>query len=124
MYKLNLISSMVAEKLNAAIPGIPSLDRVLIAAPEEVETTNACIIIPGQVKEGVPRKGTVIKQGVFSEDYQSYKDQTVPGRIITFGMYAGKEVEFEIPEEFKSLKLKFYVLSLSEVIYTEPNNID
>lgn len=124
MYKLNLISTMVAQKLNEAIPGIPSMDRILIASPKDVETTSSGIIIPDQVREGVPRKGVVIKQGFISEENNSYKDQTEIGRIITYGLYAGKEVEFDLPEDLKKLDIKFSVISLTEVIYTEPNNVD
>lgn len=124
MYKLNLISTMVAQKLNEAIPGIPSMDRILIASPKDVETTSSGIIIPGQVKEGVPRKGVVIKQGFISEENNPYKDQTEIGRIVTYGLYAGKEVEFDLPEDLKNLDVKFSVISLTEVIYTEPNNVD
>lgn len=124
MYKLNLISTMVAQKLNEAIPGIPSMDRILIASPKDVETTSSGIIIPDQVREGVPRKGVVIKQGFISEENNSYKDQTEIGRIITYGLYAGKEIEFDLPEDLKKLDIKFSVISLTEVIYTEPNNVD
>lgn len=124
MYKLNLISTMVAQKLNEAIPGIPSMDRILIASPKDVETTVSGIIIPDQVREGVPRKGVVIKQGFISEENNSYKDQTEIGRIITYGLYAGKEIEFDLPEDLKKLDIKFSVISLTEVIYTEPNNVD
>ena len=124
MYKLNLISTMVAQKLNEAIPGIPSMDRILIASPKDVETTSSGIIIPDQVREGVPRKGVVIKQGFISEENNSYKDQTEIGRIITYGLYAGKEIEFDLPEDLKNLDIKFSVISLTEVIYTEPNNVD
>lgn len=124
MYKLNLISTMVAQKLNEAIPGIPSMDRILIASPKDVETTSSGIIIPDQVREGVPRKGVVIKQGFISEENNSYKDQTEIGRIITYGLYAGKEIEFDLPEDLKKLDIKFNVISLTEVIYTEPNNVD
>lgn len=128
MYQLNLISTMVADLMAKCIPGVPTENRVLIISPKDVNTTKSGIIIPGQVKEGVPRKGVVLIQGEITEDYKTYKELTTKGRVITYGLYAGKELEFDLdlfPEQVHEIikNSTFSVLSMSEVIYSEPNMV-
>lgn len=128
-YSMTFISTLVANKLNQSLPGIPTENRVLIISPKEVNTTKAGIIIPGQVKEGVPRKGVIIKVGEITEDYKTYKDICSVGRIVTYGLYAGKELEFDtslLPEAMAKIleNNDVTVLSMNEIIYSEPNNID
>lgn len=128
MYQLNLISTMVADLMAKCIPGVPTENRVLIISPKDVNTTKSGIIIPGQVKEGVPRKGVVLIQGEITEDYKTYKELTTKGRVITYGLYAGKELEFDLdlfPEQVHDIikNSTFSVLSMSEVIYSEPNMV-
>ena len=38
----------------------------------EVNQTRSGLIIPEQVKEGVPRKGVVVKSGEITEEYKTY----------------------------------------------------
>lgn len=128
-YSMTFISTMVAGMLNQNLPGTPTENRVLIVSPKEVNTTKAGIIIPGQVKEGVPRKGVIIKVGEITEDYRTYKDLCSIGMIVTYGMYAGKELEFDttlLPEEMAKIleNNEVTVLSMNEIIYSEPNNVD
>lgn len=128
MYQLNLISTMVADLMAKCIPGVPTENRVLIISPKDVNTTKSGIIIPGQVKEGVPRKGVVLIQGEITEDYKTYKELTTKGKVVTYGLYAGKELEFDLdlfPEQVHEIikNSTFSVLSMSEVIYSEPNMV-
>lgn len=129
MYQLNLISSYVASVINTKLPGNPTENRVLVLSPKDINKTKSGIIIPDQVKEGVPRKGVVIKRGEITEEYRSYKVLTEIGTVITYGLYAGKEVEFDdslLPEEIQKLisNQTFTVLSMNEIIYAEPNMMD
>ena len=129
-FKQIFISALVAEKLSNVLQsvGCPTENRVLIFSPKDQEIKQGGIIIPGQVKDGVPRKGVVILSGFIDEQYASYKPLVQTGRILTYGMYAGKEIEFN-PDIFRregiSLDLdknKFTVLSVNEIIYSEINN--
>lgn len=126
-YSMNFISAIVAERFNQELPGCPTENRVLILSPKEVNQTKSGLIIPEQVKEGVPRKGVVIKRGEITEEYKTYRELVGIGRIVTYGLYAGKELEFEIDSLSPSLKQlleknTLTVLSMNEVVYSEPNN--
>lgn len=125
-YSLTFISVAVAQKFNEELPGSPTENRVLILSPKEVNQTKSGLFIPEQVKEGVPRKGVVVKSGIITEEYNTYKDFVGIGRIVTYGLYAGKEMEFETDKLSPALqqlleKNTLTVLSMNEVIYTEPN---
>lgn len=125
-YSLTFVSVAVAQKFNEELPGSPTENRVLILSPKEVNQTKSGLFIPEQVKEGVPRKGVVVKSGVITEEYNTYKDFVTIGRIVTYGLYAGKEMEFETEKLSPALqqlleKNTLTVLSMNEVIYTEPN---
>lgn len=125
-YSLTFVSVAVAQKFNEELPGSPTENRVLILSPKEVNQTKTGLIIPEQVKEGVPRKGVVVKSGIITEEYNTYKDFVGIGRIVTYGLYAGKEMEFETDKLSPALqqlleKNTLTVLSMNEVIYTEPN---
>lgn len=128
IYSLNFISTMVAELFNKTLPGLPTENRILILSPKDINTTKSGIIIPGTVSEGVPRKGVVVKRGTITEEYKTYTDLTEVGRVVTYGMYAGKELEFEIrpdwPESVKNILKNniVTVLSLNEILYSEANN--
>lgn len=129
MYKLNLVSQTVAKELAKYIPGIPTENRVLIISPKDVTSTSTGLIIPGQVKEGVPRKGVVLIQGEITDEYKTYKDLSQRGRVVTYGLYAGKELEFDT-DLFPTQGLKdiindsvITVLSMNEIIYSEPNQL-
>lgn len=125
-YSLTFVSVAVAQKFNEELPGSPTENRVLILSPKEVNQTKSGLFIPEQVKEGVPRKGVVVKSGIITEEYNTYKDFVTIGRIVTYGLYAGKEMEFETDKLSPALqqlleKNTLTVLSMNEVIYTEPN---
>lgn len=126
-YSMTFISPFVAEKLNQELPGCPTENRVLILSPKEVNQTKSGLIIPEQVKEGVPRKGVVVKSGEITEEYKTYRELVGIGRIVTYGLYAGKELEFETDKLSPALqkileKNVLTVLSMNEVVYSEPNN--
>lgn len=125
-YSLTFVSVAVAQKFNEELPGSPTENRVLILSPKEVNQTKSGLFIPEQVKEGVPRKGVVVKSGIITEEYNTYKDFVGIGRIVTYGLYAGKEMEFETDKLSPALqqlleKNTLTVLSMNEVIYTESN---
>lgn len=125
-YSMTFISSLVAEKFNQELPGCPTENRVLILSPKEVNQTKSGLIIPEQVKEGVPRKGVVVKSGEITEEYKTYRELVTVGRIVTYGLYAGKELEFETDQLSPALKQLLEknvltVLSMNEVVYSEPN---
>lgn len=126
-YSMTFISSLVAEKFNQELPGCPTENRVLILSPKEVNQTKSGLIIPEQVKEGVPRKGVVVKSGEITEEYKTHRELVAVGRIVTYGLYAGKELEFETDKLSPALqkileKNVLTVLSMNEVVYSEPNN--
>lgn len=128
-YSMSFISTLVAEKFNQELPGCPTENRVLILSPKEVNQTKSGLIIPEQVKEGVPRKGVVVKSGEITEEYKTYRDLVKIGNIVTYGLYAGKELEFETDKLTPGLqqlleKNTLTVLSMNEIIYSEPNNND
>ena len=128
MIKLNYISVKTAEAIRASLNGkvIPSENRVLVFSPGEEEATVGGIIIPGNVKEGRPRKGVVIISGKLDENHLNFEELTRTGLIITYGLYAGKEVEFDeeiFSEELNTCisKGKFTVLDTNEIIMAEAN---
>jgi co-chaperonin GroES (HSP10) len=128
-YSLTFISAMVADQFDKQLPGCPTENRVLILSPKEVNQTRSGLIIPEQVKEGVPRKGVIVKLGEITEEYRTYRDLVQIGKIVTYGLYAGKEMEFETEKLSPALqqlleKNTLTVLSMNEVIYSEPNNND
>lgn len=128
-YSLTFISAMVADQFDKQLPGCPTENRVLILSPKEVNQTCSGLIIPEQVKEGVPRKGVIVKLGEITEEYRTYRDLVQIGRIVTYGLYAGKELEFETDKLTPGLqqlleKNILTVLSMNEIIYSEPNNND
>lgn len=128
-YSLSFISAMVAAQFDKQLPGCPTENKVLILSPKEVNQTRSGLIIPEQVKEGVPRKGVIVKLGEITEEYRTYRDLVQIGRIVTYGLYAGKELEFETDKLTPGLqqlleKHTLTVLSMNEIIYSEPNNND
>ena len=128
MIKLNYISGKTAEAIKAALEGkvLPSENRVLVFSPGDEEATIGSIIIPGNVKEGRPRKGVVIISGKLDENHLNFEELTSTGLIITYGLYAGKEVEFDenlFSDELNTCisKGKFTVLDTNEIIMAEAN---
>lgn len=120
---INLISKEVAVRVNQSIIGFPTENRVVIVSPSETErVTDSGLFIPGTVKEGVPRKGVIVKMGEITEEYKSLQHQLHIGDVITYGLYAGKELEPNFKNEVKEVENQtFTVLSTTEIIYIEPN---
>lgn len=129
--KLKQVSPILAKRVEAAIRnhGIPTENRVLILSPKDSETiTGSGIYIPGEVKEGVPRMGVIIQSGYITEDNKSYVDLVKTGNLVTYGLYAGKEKEFDndlFSEDLREVlsKYTFTILSLTEILYVEENKI-
>ena len=127
MFQLNHISQTVAQNLAAVLKqvGTPTENRVLILSPKDQETKIGGIIVPGSTKEGVPREGVVIFPGSITEDYLTYKEIVKTGVIITYGLYAGKEVDLwsNLPEDItlKEENWEFTVLALNEIIFIRNN---
>lgn len=112
--------------------GLPTENRVLIISPDDNAKTSTGLIIPTTVKEGIPRKGVVLTRGHIDECNRSYDSLITTGVIVTYGLYAGKELEFDLTEFFKDHRdgdklrdiishSKFTVISLNEIIYSESN---
>lgn len=124
--KLNLPSKQVAEKISESLVGSPTENRVVIISPKESDRqTSSGLYVPDIVKEGVPRKGVIIGFGPITEEYNTYRHMLKIGHIITYGLYAGKELEPTFKDEELERAFKdhtFTILSLNEVIYVEPNN--
>ena len=128
MIKLDYISVETAEAIKSALVGrvLPSENRVLVFSPGDEEVTSGGLIIPGNVKEGKPRKGVAIIPGKLDENHLNYEELTRTGIIITYGLYAGKEVEFDEELFNKDLnqivsKGKFTILDTNEIIMAEAN---
>lgn len=128
MFELNHISVTVAQRLAAILKrnGTPTENRVLILSPKDQENKVGNLIIPGQVKEGVPREGVVIFPGPITEDYITYKGMIQTGVVVTYGLYAGKEVDLwdkvsKCDIELSEDKWEFTVLALNEIIYVNEN---
>ena len=129
--QIRFVSEAVAERIRQAIlektGGFPTENRILILSPKDQEIEVGEIIIPGTAKEERPNKGVVIIAGEITEENKTYRDLVKVGRVVTYGMYAGKKIDFDkkIFEEagitFGDDKHEFSVLSLTEVIFTENN---
>ncbi|MCM1438833.1 MAG: hypothetical protein NC131_06430 [Roseburia sp.] len=109
----------------AAIGGLIPENKLLILTPKEQEYKVNGIIIPGNEKD-MPRKGVIIQTGEITEEYRTYRELVQPGKVVTYGLYAGKEIDFdkevfpiELRPEFE--QQKFTVLSLTEIAYSENN---
>lgn len=113
----------------ASLGGLIPENKLLILTPKEQEYKVNGIIIPGTDRDNIPRKGVIIQSGEITEEYRTFRQLVQPGRVITYGLYAGKEIEFpkesfpiEVRPDFE--QQKFTVLSLTEIAYSEnnPNN--
>lgn len=118
--ELALLSESAAISLNSKIPGEPTENRILIAVPTGDTISKGGLFVPSTVKEGVPRKGVVVKMGPISEGYEIYGRQLKIGSIVTYGLYAGKSISIDIESNIEGQE--FNVLSFNEIIYIEPNN--
>lgn len=120
-----LITKETAQEVNnqLSVRGVPSENRVIILNPTELNKTLSGIIIPGSVDEGVPKKGVLVQIGPISEDNTPDKNNLLKiGNILTYGLYAGKELELLEPLDIKGLDSKNYelrILSVNEILYAE-----
>lgn len=120
---LDLISTEKAEEIKQCLLGGPTENRVLICTLEQKDKMVGGLYLPDNVsKEDLPRKGVIILSGVVTEDYKSYFEYMKPGIVVTYGMYAGKEILPKFSKELDTTNMKFHVLSLSEIIFVEPND--
>jgi len=127
--KMNFVSYEVANQLNEALSstGICPENRVVVLSPNNETTTSTGIIIPGTAKDDLPRKGVVVQSGYIDELNRCFRDCTKIGMIITYGLYAGKELElqYDLPSGLNDLLKtnKLTVLSVNEIIYSECNKL-
>ena len=90
---LNYISVEQALRFNEILSshGVPSENKVLILSPTG-ETKSGSIIIPGNANNSKPKKGVIIQISSITEDEAFLKKILKVGSIITYGLYAGKEL--------------------------------
>lgn len=103
----------IAEKLQG---GFPTEDRILIAVPDDESRTASGLYIPNTVKEDIPRKGVIVQFGEMDQS-RSITHLLEIGDVITFGLYAGKEMELN--QKVKLDRQRLMVLSIEEIIYVE-----
>lgn len=125
--KLDYISKEVAQLINNILEsrGIPTEDKIVVATPNG-ETKVGNIILPGNAEESRPKKGVIVQKGWISEAYHNVIDTFAIGNIVTYGIYSGKEINFDydnFPQELKDTlnNTKFTILSLNEIAYIESN---
>lgn len=117
VYKLKVLSREKLDAIRKNLRGIPPSDRILILSPKEIKSNNGLII--KQSDDAVPRRGQILQLSEVSELYDSFKDLLEVGNVVTYGMYAGKELHLpylEIPDQDN---FTISVLSLNEVLYIE-----
>lgn len=117
------ICKSLANNLGGYLPE----NRVMIVTPNNTDVKVGNILLPDTTdKKDLPRKGVIVQMGCLSEENIYYKDLLSIGRILTYGMYAGKELDFpqELFSTVKNFNLDdhtFTVLSIQEIIYSELN---
>ena len=117
------ICKSLANNLGGYLPE----NRVMIVTPNNTDVKVGNILLPDTTdKKDLPRKGVIVQMGCLSEENIYYKDLLSIGRVLTYGMYAGKELDFpqEIFDTVKGFNMDdhtFTVLSIQEIIYSELN---
>lgn len=117
------ICKSLANNLGGYLPE----NRVMIVTPNNTDVKVGNILLPDTTdKKDLPRKGVIVQMGCLSEENIYYKDLLSIGRVLTYGMYAGKELDFpqELFDTVKNFNLDdhtFTVLSIQEIIYSELN---
>nr|DAV61588.1 MAG TPA: hypothetical protein [Caudoviricetes sp.] len=117
------ICKSLANNLGGCLPE----NRVMIVTPDNTNVKVGNILLPDNTdKKDLPRKGVIVQIGCLSEENIYYKDLLSIGRVLTYGMYAGKELDF--PKElfsnvegFNPDDHTFTVLSIQEIVYSELN---
>ena len=122
---LKLVTKSQANELRGYILGVPTDDRILVVVPKKADNVTASgIIIPDTSKEDLPKKATIVLQGRF-EDSEMANLLDI-GNVITYGLYAGKEVEpmLNISNPIRKREIlenyTFRVISCNEIIFVEP----
>jgi len=121
----SLISKDTAMLINSELykRGQVTENRVIIITPKEIEGRTASgIIIPGEVTEGVPRKGICVQMGEFTEENRTYTSVVGIGNVLTYGLYAGKEIDLLEPllvKGFNPDKHELRCISVNEIMYSE-----
>lgn len=118
---LNLINTEKAKEICEHLLGTPTENRVVVAFSQGDKKTDSGLFIPTNVKEDLPKKGVIVGFGPITEENYTYQEMLSIGSIITYGLYAGKDVEPSFKDNYQVTDLKFSVLSLNEIIYVEPN---
>lgn len=95
-------------------------NRVLILSPKDQEVTMGKIILPGR-EDSIPNKGVIISVGEITDEYKTYRELMTIGKIVTYGRYAGKEIDFDPNVVHKEGDHKFTILSLNEILFIENN---
>lgn len=117
------ICKSLANNLGGYLPE----NRVMIVTPNNTDIKVGNILLPDTTdKKDLPRKGVIVQMGCLSEENIYYKDLLSIGRVLTYGMYAGKELDFpqEVFDTVKGFNMDdhtFTVLSIQEIIYSELN---
>lgn len=117
------ICKSLANNLGGYLPE----NRVMIVTPNNTDVKVGNILLPDTTdKKDLPSKGVIVQMGCLSEENIYYKDLLSIGRVLTYGMYAGKELDFpqELFDTVKNFNLDdhtFTVLSIQEIIYSELN---
>lgn len=124
---LNYISVDQANKINKVLSnqGVPSENKVLILSPTG-ETKSGSIIIPGTADNSKPKKGVVVQISHITDDENFMKKVLHIGSIVTYGLYAGKELELSpdiFPDDLRHIldDNNLTILSLNEIAYIENN---
>lgn len=106
--------------------GLIPENKILILTSKESYYKVGSIIVTSTNRDDIPHKGVVLQSGEITEEYRSFRELVQPGRVVTYGMYAGKEIDFpkesfpiEVQPDFE--QQKFTVLSLTEIAYSENN---
>lgn len=94
--------------------GMPAENRFLIATPIPTTTKSGLFLVENS--EDLPKKGVVLQRGVITEECRTYLDIQV-GDIVTYGRYAGKEIDMPHLGMEKTQTLS--IISLNEVVYFE-----
>lgn len=116
---LNLISVSQARDIHEKLKGvgIPTNGRVLILSPTgEVQTQSGLFVPSDRDKETVPRKGVVVQMSNLSKEQLDDYPGLQVGSVVTYGIYAGKEVDVvDVTGQVVT------ILSLNEILYIETN---
>lgn len=126
--KLDYLSKEVANKIYQCLSqnGIPGEDKIVVATPSDDTKVGGIIIPVGTAKDSIPKKGIVVHHGHISQAYTNQPYLYGIGNLVTYGIYSGKDIEFDydqFPSELKGTldDTRFTILSLNEIAYAENN---